>query len=58
MRDNIDINAGTVMDGTVSIQTIGKQIFEEVIHTASGKLTRAEVLGHVEFALPALMPTL
>ncbi len=58
MRDNVDINAGTIMDGTESIQTVGEQIFEEIIHVASGKLTRAEILGHSEFAIPSLIPTL
>jgi len=58
MRDNIDINSGTIMDGTESIQTVGEQIFEEIIRVASGKLTRAEILGHSEFALPSLIPTL
>ena len=58
MRDNIDINAGTIMDSTESIQTVGEQIFEEIIRVASGKLTRAEILGHSEFAIPSLIPTL
>jgi len=58
MRDNIDINAGTIMDGTESIQAVGEQIFEEIIQTASGKLTRAEILGHGEFTIPSIIPTL
>ena len=58
MRDNIDINAGTIMDSTESIQSVGEQIFEEIIRVASGKLTRAEILGHSEFAIPSLIPTL
>jgi altronate dehydratase large subunit len=57
MKDNIDINAGTVIEGTESIQDIGDRIFREIIEVASGKLTRAEVLGHGEFAIPSIIPT-
>jgi len=58
MRDNIDINAGTIIDGTQSIQAVGEQIFEEIIRVASGKLTKAEILGHNEFAIPSIIPTM
>ena len=58
MRDNIDINAGTIIDGTQSIQAVGEQIFEEIIRVASGKLTKAEILGHNEFAIPSILPTM
>lgn len=58
MRDNIDINAGTIIDGTQSIQAVGEQIFEEIIRVSSGKLTKAEILGHNEFAIPAIIPTM
>jgi altronate dehydratase large subunit len=58
MQDNIDINAGTIIEGTESIQDIGSRIFREIAAVASGKLTRAEVLGHGEFAIPSITPTL
>lgn len=58
MRDNIDINAGTVIDDTESVQEVGERIFGEVIDVASGKSTRAEILGHSEFAIPSIIPTL
>ena len=58
MQDNIDINAGTIIDGTESIQDVGERIFREIIDVASGKLTRAEILGHSEFAIPSIIPTL
>jgi len=58
MRDNIDINAGTIIEGTESIQGIGDRILREIVKVASGKLTRAEVLEHGEFAIPSIMPTL
>jgi len=57
MRDNMDINAGAIIEGKESIQGIGDRIFREIIKVASGKLTRAEVLGHGEFAIPSIIPT-
>ena len=57
MKDNIDINAGAILDGDESIQSVGEQIFKEIIDVASGRLTRAEILGHHEFAIHAIGPT-
>ena len=54
MRDNIDINAGEILDGTASIESIGERIFQEIIEVASGKVTKAEILGHHEFAIHSL----
>jgi altronate dehydratase large subunit len=57
MRDNIDINAGTIIDGTESVQDAGERIFRDIVAVASGKSARAEVLGHCEFAIPSIIPT-
>ncbi len=54
MTENIDINAGDILDGKESINSIGELIFNEIIEVASGKLTKAEVLGHREFAIHSL----
>ncbi len=54
MRDNIDINAGAIIEGSESIESIGERIFEEIVEVASGKETRAEALGHHEFAIHSL----
>jgi altronate dehydratase large subunit len=51
MKDNIDINAGEILEGEKTIQDIGEKIFKEIIEVASGKKTAAEVLGHSEFAI-------
>jgi altronate dehydratase large subunit len=58
MRDNMDINAGTIVDDDESIQTVGERIFREIIDVASGKLTRAEILGHREFGIHTIFPTI
>jgi len=57
MKENIDINAGGILDGGESIQSVGERIFKEIIDVASGKLTRAEILGHNEFAVHPIGPT-
>lgn len=54
MQENIDIDAGKILEGTDTIITVGERIFQEIIDVASGKLTKAELLGHNEFALHTL----
>jgi altronate dehydratase large subunit len=56
MADNMDVNAGQVLDDGISLADMGHKIFEEVIAVASGKLTRSEVLGHHEFAVHSIGP--
>jgi altronate dehydratase large subunit len=51
MNENIDVNAGDIIDERETIESVGEEIFREVIAVASGKPTRAEALGHAEFAL-------
>jgi len=58
MKDNIDINAGVILDGKESVQSVGELIFKEIIEVASGKLTKAEILGHNEFAIHTIGPTI
>ncbi len=49
MRDNMDINAGTVLDGSESLRSVGERIFGAVVEVASGRNTRAEALGYRDF---------
>lgn len=51
MRDNIDINAGTIIEGLESIREVGERIFRFLLEVASGKKTKAELLGFRDFAL-------
>ncbi|MDP1796035.1 MAG: altronate dehydratase family protein [Planctomycetaceae bacterium] len=44
MIDDMDINAGTILDGA-TIEQVGREIFEEVIAVASGKPTKSEAQG-------------
>jgi altronate dehydratase large subunit len=51
MIDNIDVDTSLVMKGTESTEEAGNRIFESVIKTAQGELTKAEILGHQEFSI-------
>lgn len=51
MKDNIDINAGTIIEGKETIEEASNRIYENVLRVASGEKTRAEVLGHRELAI-------
>ncbi len=56
MSDNMDINAGTIIDGDETPQEVGQRIFDEILEIASGKLTKSEILGHREFSIDRLSP--
>ncbi len=59
MIDDMDINAGVILEGT-SVEEVGRQIFEEILDVASGKKTKSELsgVGEEEFAPWAIGPTL
>jgi len=58
MKDNIDVNAGTIIDGSESIEEVGLRIYEEILAVASGKQTKTEKLGFVEFGISRVGPTI
>ncbi len=66
MADDMDINAGAIIDGTRNLQQVGDEIYDMVLATAAGEKTISEQLGHKEFILtyksfepigPACLPT-
>jgi altronate dehydratase large subunit len=56
MFDNMDINAGTIVDGTETIEEVGHRIFDEILEVASGKQTKSEILGHRELSIDRIHP--
>jgi len=58
MKENMDINAGVIVDGEATLQEVGKGILNEIVEVASGKQTKAEILGHREFNIHTLGPVL
>ncbi len=57
MEENIDINAGTIIDGVESIPEVGERVFAEILKVCDGKLTKAEALKHMEFGIYKLTST-
>ncbi len=52
MKNDLDLNAGTVIDGTETIQEVGERVFEHVTKVASGEIqSHAETTGHREFQI-------
>lgn len=58
MLGNMDINAGRIADGEASIEDVGREIFAALLRIASGERTKAEQLGHHEFAPWRIGPVL
>ena len=55
--DLIDLNAGSIADGTESLEEVGARIFNEIVEVANGRLTRAETGRHHEFSLSRMYGT-
>lgn len=49
MTDIIDFNAGTIIDGTSTLDEVGRDLMRLVIEVANGKLTKAELLNQNDF---------
>ena len=56
MRDNMDLDAGTIITEGETLESVGRRIYEEVLAVANGRLTRSEILGHREFAICPIGP--
>lgn len=52
MADNIDVDAGPIVEGLATIPDVGRQIFALMAEVADGRLTKAEELGHEEYWIP------
>jgi altronate hydrolase len=45
MAEDMDVNCGAILDGEYSVAEMGRQIFDLVLATASGRRTASEELG-------------
>ena len=54
LPDLIDLNAGTIADGTQTLEEVGALIYDLILRVANGEQTRAEIGGHHEFNLSRL----
>jgi altronate hydrolase len=59
MIDDMDLDAGPILNGK-SVDTVGREIFDEIIAVASGKKTKSELhgIGQEEFVPWNIGPTL
>jgi altronate hydrolase len=59
MSEDMDINAGTILDGTETVEHVGLRLFEKIVSVAGGERTKSELagLGDEEFAPWILGPT-
>jgi len=48
MEDDMDVNCGTVVDGSETVAQAGERIFALILETASGKPSKSEQLGFGE----------
>jgi altronate dehydratase large subunit len=67
MPEDMDVNAGRVLEGQASLDEVGREIFDLVLDVAAGRPTLSEQLGHQEFILtyksfepigPACLPSI
>ncbi|MHB2168912.1 UxaA family hydrolase [Alsobacter sp. R-9] len=51
MSDDMDVNAGRILDEGASLDAVGEEILDVVLGLARGRQSRSEDLGHQEFIL-------
>ncbi len=51
LADDMDVNAGRVLQGEATLDEVAAELFELVLAVAAGKQTASERLGHQEFLL-------
>ena len=51
MAGDMDLNAGAILGGDVSLEDVSAELHDIVMRTAAGELTKSEGLGHQEFLL-------
>lgn len=66
LSEDMDINAGRILEGQATLDEVGQEIFDKVIGLACGERSKSEELGHREFILtyktfeplgPSCLPT-
>jgi altronate hydrolase len=51
LKDDMDLDAGKILEGRATIDSVGKELFEIVQRVAAGEATKSEGLLHQEFVL-------
>ena len=58
MKDHLDIDVSSILEGKEGLTEAGKRIFGEMISVASGKRTKAEKLGQKDFCIFKMNPNI
>ncbi len=56
MKDNMDLDAGEIVDPGISVGEMGDRILGELLLVAADRPTRSECLGHHEFGVHSIGP--
>lgn len=51
LADDMDVNAGKIVIGEGSVDSVGDEIYQQVCRVAAGEKSKSEALGHQEFVL-------
>ena len=51
MADDMDVNAGRIIDGEANLDEVGDEIYQQLLAIATGNPSKSEALGHQEFIL-------
>lgn len=51
LSEDMDVNAGRILEGSATLEEVGREIFDQVLRVAEGGRTASEALGHREFSL-------
>ena len=49
MIEDMDLNCGEIIDGTMDVQEMGSIIFQKILATASGELTNSVEFGFGDY---------
>ena len=49
MTEDMDLNCGEIIDGTTDVQEMGSIIFQKILATDSGELTKSEEFGFGDY---------
>ncbi|WP_261133578.1 UxaA family hydrolase [Bacillus sp. Marseille-Q3570] len=57
MAENVDLNAGTIIEGKETVDEVGQRIMDEITLTCAGKRTKSEILKQHDFGIWRIGPT-
>ncbi|MFZ5945768.1 MAG: UxaA family hydrolase [Bacillota bacterium] len=58
MEDDIDINAGTIIEGKEKLTDVEEKLFQYLVNVINGQMSKAEIMGHREFGISRLSMSL